>query len=455
MNEHLMRRAEEVRRVKRHRWNPLLVLVVALASSLALGSVERAQAYSSLSISVSYFYDTLGPYGHWIDYPQYGRCWVPASYGWRPYTDGYWVYSDYGWTWVDYEPWGWAVSHYGNWVFDPIYGWVWVPGTVWAPAWVAWHYNDDWVGWAPLPPTFGGPSFAFSYSTVVVEQIPAHDWCFVPSNGLFDRRLSFVARDRNVTLLAQTRNATRFGHRDGHTVNEGIDVRAFERSTGRNVRRFSTVNASSPRGGNEWVGDRLALYRPTVRRDASLRDRALSSRDREWAQTRSAERGRPERNRAGDFLGSDRPGRNRAGDVLRSDRSARSEGRLVNDRERTSRTERNLGIERGWGRERGATFERRSRIESRPERSGPTAQTFEERNTLRSPLRERPQVERGRSGGPRAERRSEQPQVERGRRERSGDEERPADEESQDDRRDSRDRGNGHGQGHERGRHSG
>ena len=48
----------------------------------------------------------------------------------------------------------------------------WVPGDQWAPAWVAWRYSDDYVGWAPLPPEadpfrvsvgLGLPSFAFSF----------------------------------------------------------------------------------------------------------------------------------------------------------------------------------------------------------------------------------------------------------------------------------------------------
>src|SRR6266496_1683468 len=42
------------------------------------------------------------------------------------------------------------------------YGWVWIPGTVWAPAWVTWTYNDNYVGWAPLPPSivFGSSGYS-------------------------------------------------------------------------------------------------------------------------------------------------------------------------------------------------------------------------------------------------------------------------------------------------------
>src|SRR6266478_5888600 len=123
--------------------------VVALATLAITARVIPAHAYTSVNVSL--FYNTLSPYGRWIDDEPYGRCWVPAhvSRGWRPYSDGYWVYTDYGWAWETSEPFGWATYHYGRWVYDPYEGWVWVPGTVWAPAWVAWRADDDWVGWAP------------------------------------------------------------------------------------------------------------------------------------------------------------------------------------------------------------------------------------------------------------------------------------------------------------------
>ena len=35
----------------------------------------------------------------------------------------------------------------------PEAGWLWVPGRVWSPAWVNWRQDDDYVSWAPLPPS--------------------------------------------------------------------------------------------------------------------------------------------------------------------------------------------------------------------------------------------------------------------------------------------------------------
>ncbi len=69
-----------------------------------------------------------------------------------PYSNGQWVNSDAGWYFKAPTPVEEAVSHYGRWVnSDGI--WLWVPGRVWSPAWVDWKQNDEFVSWAPLPPS--------------------------------------------------------------------------------------------------------------------------------------------------------------------------------------------------------------------------------------------------------------------------------------------------------------
>ncbi len=108
-------------------------------------------------VTVNYFYDSLSPYGSWVNVEGYGRCWRPSAAvvntGWRPYCDnGYWVNTDAGWYWRSYYSWGWAPFHYGRWCSTPRFGWCWVPDSTWGPAWVAWREHDRYCGWAPLPP---------------------------------------------------------------------------------------------------------------------------------------------------------------------------------------------------------------------------------------------------------------------------------------------------------------
>jgi hypothetical protein len=251
---------------------------IGLALFVAVTSVATAQTQSyasgsigspGSSISVTYFYDNLSPYGEWFQQPQYGWCWTPydTPADWRPYRDGHWEYTDYGWSWVSDESWGWAPYHYGRWFFDDSYGWAWVPGTEWAPAWVAWRYADDYVGWAPLPPDAGWDASAglrYSYA----ERIPSQEWCFVPRDRVFDvsLRIQVTSVARNITLFARSRDATRYEVRDGRPANLGFDVAEFERSTGRHVQRVKIVDVATPTqgsgrpAGNGGVG----FYRPRV-----------------------------------------------------------------------------------------------------------------------------------------------------------------------------------------------
>ncbi len=106
---------------------------------------------------VAYFYSDLAPYGAWVQVEGIGWCWQPhvvaMNRGWRPYCDsGHWLYTDAGWYWQSDYSWGWAPFHYGRWQLHPRWGWVWLPDRVWGPAWVVWRSQDDYCGWAPLPP---------------------------------------------------------------------------------------------------------------------------------------------------------------------------------------------------------------------------------------------------------------------------------------------------------------
>lgn len=131
--------------------------------------VVAAPEVQYVNVSNDYFYDTLTPYGSWVEVEGYGRCWRPTvavtSAGWQPYRDrGRWVHTDSGWYWMSDYSWGSVAFHYGRWFSHPRWGWCWWPDSVWAPSWVTWRYDDDNCGWAPLPPrSYFRPGFGFSY----------------------------------------------------------------------------------------------------------------------------------------------------------------------------------------------------------------------------------------------------------------------------------------------------
>jgi hypothetical protein len=115
------------------------------------------QAPATMPQNVQVYYQTLSPYGSWVELDGYGWCWQPTvlsvNAAWTPYSDGgRWVYTDSGWYWSSDYSWGWAPFHYGRWFRHGHCGWVWAPGDVWGPAWVSWRYWPGYCGWAPLPP---------------------------------------------------------------------------------------------------------------------------------------------------------------------------------------------------------------------------------------------------------------------------------------------------------------
>jgi hypothetical protein len=204
-----------------------------------------AQAGVNISVSFNTFYDRLGPYGDWT-YFRGVYVFVPGDMGpgWRPYTIGHWVFTDeYGWMWISEEPFGWATYHYGRWSYDPDFGWYWVPGRRWAPAWVSWRRSDDFVVWAPLPPSYDDDL----YFDRRFGGIPDYYWVGVPTRRFLEPNLSLVitfddhARRRE---YEQTRPVGNVVIKNSIVVNNVIDVNFVESHTGKHVKPLTVTKTS-------------------------------------------------------------------------------------------------------------------------------------------------------------------------------------------------------------------
>jgi hypothetical protein len=228
----------------------LPLLCAAAALPLAAGTSVRAQtagkgqahlvafqdpdsdsgAIDESSGDYDVFYDRLSSDGNWFYDDDYGYVWQPnvavSTSSWRPYADGHWVWTDRGWCWVSNEDFGWATYHYGRWIRVSGVGWVWVPGEEWAPAWVSWRHtdDDDYVGWAPLPPessvnvSVGIHSWCDSYYDIgpaAFAFIRIGDFCR-PSYGEF-----IVPAQQNFTIINRTRNITNITYNNNAFYNYG------------------------------------------------------------------------------------------------------------------------------------------------------------------------------------------------------------------------------------------
>ena len=176
------------------------------------------------------FFAELSRFGDWFETSEYGFVWQPADLrtnpAWRPYTRGRWVHSDQGWTWLSDEPFGWAVYHYGRWVLLAKQGWVWVPGDDWAPAWVSWRQNDDYLGWAPLPPeTLYDDVYDYDPGIDVAYDVAPEYYNFVPVDYFYEPVEPYcVPRVRVTTIVINTRNVTRFAVHERRIHCNGPDL---------------------------------------------------------------------------------------------------------------------------------------------------------------------------------------------------------------------------------------
>ncbi|HTO75804.1 MAG TPA: DUF6600 domain-containing protein [Thermoanaerobaculia bacterium] len=248
-----------------------------LASIFLAGLVTLASARPALgavSVSVAVFHRTLAPYGRWITTVSYGDVWAPSvAAGWQPYVDGEWYYTDCGWTWASSDPWGDIPFHYGTWVWEPPYGWVWVPGTIWAPAWVTWAYSDDFVGWAPVPPSFALSASGYVGTPIVMA---SNRYVFVPARQFVGVRVASVrlpAR-RNPAVFAHTIRTTSFHVSGGVLHDVGPAPQRIARAVGRPIQPVPIAKAGvrpvSLTESGVARGRRLAVVAPKAERAAAI-----------------------------------------------------------------------------------------------------------------------------------------------------------------------------------------
>jgi hypothetical protein len=224
------------------------LLLAAFATLLASSAVNAHE-----SVSVDFFYDNLDPYGDWAQVGDYGYGWHPRDVDadWSPYSDGYWAFTDGGWTWVSYEDFGYITYHYGRWTHLADEGWYWIPGNEWAPAWVSWRHNDDYVGWAPLPPECGFRADIGISSGVDVEfgiGPSFYSFCRVRDFGSPALRPVIIDRSRNVTFINQTTNITNITVNKANNVifNGGPNYQTLARKSAKPIQTLRLVQQTDP-----------------------------------------------------------------------------------------------------------------------------------------------------------------------------------------------------------------
>lgn len=231
-------------------------------------------------VNDNYFYDNLAPYGSWMQVDGYGWCWQPTvvslNRGWQPYCDrGRWVNTDCGWYWQSDYSWG-TTFHYGRWFNHPSRGWCWWPDRVWGPSWVTWRYNNDYCGWAPLPPRayyrsgIGLTYFNGSVGLGFNFGLNAGCYTFVSWRGFCDPHpyRHRLPASHVTTVYNNSTIINNFAARgDGKIVNRGIAPDRVSQITRRPIHSVPVREAQTRIAANRWADrDNDGLRTPADRR---------------------------------------------------------------------------------------------------------------------------------------------------------------------------------------------
>ena len=264
------------------------LFILFLALLFAVAAPSRAQARPALSFD--FFYDSLSPYGEWIEVGDEGLCWTPSDVDpdWAPYSDGYFAFTDGGWTWVSYEEFGGIVYHYGRWIHLDGGRWCWKPDYEWAPAWVSWRSSDDYVGWAPLPPEARWrPEIGFGIWVDRDYDIGPgyYNFCRVRDFGAPVLRTVIINRTENIFIIRGTVNITNITYNNSYgggpvIFTGGPSFSTMSRFSSRPIPRLKLVQNANfdpehwkdHRGKNgklafnsEKMGDQLNVFAPDVK----------------------------------------------------------------------------------------------------------------------------------------------------------------------------------------------
>ena len=246
------------------------IAVMAAIMSFGLPSPSKVNAQPGVAVSFNIFYNSLSPYGHWINHAHYGSVWIPSvPRDFHPYmTNGRWVMTEFGNTWVSDYAWGWAPFHYGRWFYDDFYGWAWVPDYVWGPGWVNWRNGGGYYGWAPLMP---------GLDIHIAVNIPIHFWIFVPHRHfMHDRWHRYVLpRTRVTKIYNNTTIINNYYVYNNHQYVYGPRYAEIEKNTRRSV----PVYNYSARGNSGEFREVVSRANPeSARKTIVARESNLNSR---------------------------------------------------------------------------------------------------------------------------------------------------------------------------------
>lgn len=191
--------------------------------------------------------------------------------GYVPYTNGQWVNTDAGWYFKAPTPAEEIVSHYGRWVNTPTDGWLWVPGRVWAPAWVDWKQNDEYVSWAPLP-----PSVYIDNNIINVPEINEDRYVVVEKRYFVEPTIYkyMYKENKNKVMVKEMTKTDGIMIVNKTIINKGPDVNIIQTVYGRNI---DLIKIQHVKNSNEinYNDNKYLVYKPGFKKYKNRDDKNI------------------------------------------------------------------------------------------------------------------------------------------------------------------------------------
>lgn len=195
-----------------------------------------------------------------------------------PYNNGQWVNTDRGWYFKAATPAEDLTSHYGRWTEDQQLGWVWLPGKVWSPAWVDWRENEDYTGWAPIPPgayiidnTISQYSINENHYTIVEKK---H---FIEP-GVYKYRYQYV-ENKNKIMIKEMTKKDGIMIKNKTVINKGPDVGDIEKKTGKKIDVIKIKNTNKKDEVGAVTGE-ISVFTPDFKSEKSVKKEPVSKPDK-------------------------------------------------------------------------------------------------------------------------------------------------------------------------------
>lgn len=196
-----------------------------------------------------------------------------------PYVHGRWIYTDRGWYFRAPTYCEEVVHHYGRWCYNDDYGWIWLPGRVWAPSWVSWEEDDNYVGWAPCETSV--------YINDSYYVIPSDRYAYVTTEKKYflDPEVYRYARvnrfDNDNGAFRDMRRFNGLTERDRMITNNGPDTRHFEKFYGRDELRPVKINTVNDVRNVSYGKNEYKVYAPEYKSKSDNRSSGNNFRNNE------------------------------------------------------------------------------------------------------------------------------------------------------------------------------